>query len=207
MKFEDYLKGNKEELNHAVDKNKLWSRIDEKVASPVKSNISFWKLAFVASLIFIGLCIFYLIPKENTNVIEELDQHIALKREMKQLFQQEKTSSRIRAVSLSEDLMNLDEEVIITLVDRMRFDESPNVQLAAMRALESRMDVEIVRVAMIETLAEAKDSYVQIKLINMLSKEKEKRVLPYLDSIIEEEGSKSILSDPAERGIQLLKGI
>lgn len=208
MKFEEYIRNNREKLQPPIDKATIWDRISNEI--PPAGNGINYKLLFVGSAILIvALCsiLFYSSRTIGKHVDETNQEIIALKSEINTLINKEETSSRILAVSMSEDIASNDQEIIATLINSMINDSSPNVQLAAVRALEKHTNDEAVRIAMIETLGNTTDAYLQIKLIDILSLQNEQRLLPYLDSIINNDNRKSIVLDRAAKSKKMLKEI
>lgn len=208
MKFEEYIRNNREKLQPPIDKEAIWDRISNEI--PPAGNGINYKLLFAGSAILIvALCsiLFYSSRTIGKHVDETNQEIIALKSEINTLINKEETSSRILAVSMSEDIASNDQEIIATLINSMINDSSPNVQLAAVRALEKHTNDEAVRIAMIETLGNTTDAYLQIKLIDILSLQNEQRLLPYLDSIIKNDNRKSIVLDRAAKSKKMLKEI
>lgn len=210
MKFEDYIKDNKEKLQPKINKEALWSRISNELPpANYKSNyrIHFFVYLFLFVFIILPTSItLYYGKKNSSKPVESTNKKlIAQKLEINELIRKEETSSRILAVSMSQDIESNDREIVATLIQCMLNDPSPNVQLAAIRALEQHLEIDAVRVAMIEALGKTNDSYLQIKLIDLLSNHKEKRLLPYLDSIISNYSERSIVLDRAERSKKILK--
>lgn len=209
MEFEEYLSINKDKLQPKINKEAMWDQISNKLPPPKAPSYINQIIIFGFLIVVAALVLTLYIGRQNkaTQINDNNKELIALKSEIKSLLNNVRTSSRIRAVNLSQDAENIDQEIIATLIDRMTNDSSPNVQLAAIRALENHLSLETVRVAMIETLTKTQDSYIQIKLINMLSQYKEQRLLPFLDSIIGADNKKSIVLEQAEKGKKILKEI
>jgi len=207
MKFEEYLQSNKEHLNHETDSDRMWNKINKDLSekSPSTSNFGWIVLGFIVLLI-IGFGL-YSISTNKAKIDTTETELFVLKENMNNLIAENKTSSRIRAVSMSNQAAIIDNDIINVLVDRLKNDESSNVQLAAIRALESHIQNENVRIAMIETLATTQDNYLQIKIIDLLTQHKEKRLLPILDSITTKYNENSIVIDPAKRAGKILKEI
>lgn len=205
MNIEEYLQNNKDKLTHHADSDKIWGSVYRKLQHKESKNANKMAIFLVLCLLLLfGLFIFTRM-QQNKEIKDTKKELFALKNSINNLIQTGKTSSRLKAVNMSSEAVNADYEIISILIDRMRNDRSPNVQLAATRALEKHMNTDDVRIAMIETLSKAEDTYLQLKLIDLLSQHKEKRLLPYLDSIIRSNEAKSIITAPAKRAGKILK--
>lgn len=208
MKFEEYIKANKEKLQPKVNKDAIWDQISNELPPKKESNNSKYLLMGLgAALLIICLSLYGLNQKNDTQNEQTKRELIALKSEIHSLINTEKTSSKIRAVNLSQDAEIIDQEIIATLIDRLVNDKSSNVQIAAARALEQHIHLESVRIAMIDMLSKTSDPYLQIKLIDMLAMNKENRILPFLDSITSTNNKKSIVLDKAEKSKKVLREI
>lgn len=209
MKFEEHIKGNKKTLGHsAPNKGEMWDNIESQIPQQKPRFSSKWIVSMAASFLIIGMIyLFAYQVKKDQKLDDTQNELIALKQKINGLMSQRTTSSRILAVSMTEEAGINDLDIINTLIDRMCHDESTNVRIAAIRALEPHTENEIVRVAMIEELANSKNQYIQINLMNILSDANDKRVEPYLDSIIDKAPDQSILYNEAFDNKAILKEI
>lgn len=105
------------------------------------------------------------------------------------------------AVSFSGNELSLDDDVVDALVKTMNEDKNTNVRLAALDAL-SKFDQEPkVRRALVASLAKQNDPIVQIALIQLMVRLKEKGVLKDLRRITEDAESIKPVKDEAYSGI------
>jgi len=146
-------------------------------------------LPYAAAVIFLAAG--YVLGSWNPEKegIADLKQDV---QEMKQLvmvsmLKQESASERIQAVNYSQDFSNPSEEVINTLIKTINRDESPNVRIAAINALQRYGDNEVVRMALLNSFSFQQNPAVQISLINVLVDIKEKRALEIFNEIIEDQ--------------------
>ena len=202
MNLKNHLSKNKKELDHLAPTD-LWAMIDKdlKRSKSKPSKIKYGVQLASAAVIFLGL-FFAFDQYQKTNKAKE--EIIALKQTMTTLLNDKSIGHRIKAVSLSENIDKSSTEIANVLIHTMRTDPSKNVKLAAINALGKFTEIENVRIAIIDELSIAKDPYVQIKLINILSGIKEKKAIPTLDKIIEDRTKGTLVKLKAEEGRHII---
>lgn len=125
---------------------------------------------------------------------------LALRTEMKNLLKNESTSVRIKAINMSHTLEETDEEIVLVLIKTMKGDESENVRLAAIDALEKFVHHPKVRTTFLNTLNKENSDFIKIKIINVLAAIKEPSAVRYLDQIIEDKNASRYLKHEANLG-------
>ncbi len=110
-------------------------------------------------------------------------------------------SRRIQGVNVAMTIESADDEVVSALVKTMNKDANTNVRLAALDALSRFQHEPNVRAALIESLDTQQDPVVQIALIQLLVKMKEKGVVDGLERIINDSTSITPVKDEAHTGI------
>ena len=154
--------------------------------------------AAVLLLVTVGILIGLNISKNN-QLNHLSDELIAMKTEMKNLLQNESTAQRIRAVKMSSQFVETDNDLLKVLIKTMNSDKSENVRIAAIDALENFAHEEIVQQAFLKNLEIQKEDFTQIKLIRILAQAKNKNTLPFLDKIItNKKTSKYLRSEATE---------
>jgi len=96
----------------------------------------------------------------------------------------ESPSVRLAAVAQASQLTNTDNEIVDVLVRAMNTDPSTNVRLAALESLSRFYREKYVKKQLIASLQKQKDPLVQIGLIELLTRMREKSILDQLDKII-----------------------
>lgn len=137
------------------------------------------------------------------------DQLVAMQQEIEEtkaqvqsmLGNETSASQRIRGATVAMDLTKADDEVVNVLVRTMNDDPNSNVRLAALDALSKFQDEPSVRKALITSLSTQKDPIVQIALIQLLVRMKEKSVLKDLQHIVDDERNLKAVKDEAYSGI------
>jgi len=120
------------------------------------------------------------------------------------LFESESASKRIQAVAFSMELENPDYKIINALIDEMLHDKLVNVRLASARALERFSEHDIVKDAFIEALKIEENATMQIELIEILSHLKERRAIPKMQELIQDEGTPVFIKDQVKTELQKL---
>lgn len=165
----------------------------------------FYRAAAAVVLVAAGLAGGYWIS-QNQRQQEEL---VALRNEMestKQLMRsmldnQTSASQRLQGVSVALQMTKADDDVVNALVQTMNEDPNSNVRIAAMDALATFDAEPAARQALIASLNTQKDPVVQIALIQLLVRLKEKGVVKKLERMVEDEQNLKAVKDEASNGI------
>ncbi|MEL7159388.1 MAG: HEAT repeat domain-containing protein [Bacteroidota bacterium] len=114
------------------------------------------------------------------------------------LMQDARPSARIKATTVTFDLPQADPMTVRLLGYLLRTDESANVRLAALDALRRFPNDPTTREQLLSAIGENPPEVVRVELINHLVHLKEKRILPYLQEIIETDSLPQPLRDAAQ---------
>lgn len=114
---------------------------------------------------------------------------------------QQSASQRIQGLSVAYEMDTPDDEIVKVLVKTMNEDPNSNVRLAAMEALGKFSSEAGVRSALIQSLSSQKDPVVQIALIQLLVKMKEKGVVKQLEEMTKDASTLKAVKDEAYSGI------
>jgi HEAT repeat protein len=174
--------------------------------TPVRRlNLRNWlpRIAAAIVLLIIGAGIGWQVSRssQQTEQLAKLQAELnETKSVMLQLVQNDRTSSRIKAVNLTLEFGQPDPEIIASLDHLLKTDESPNVRLAAIDALVQFSRAEAARQALVEALPLQDKPVVQIALIHALIQIDDKSALPYLDQLIERDDVMDKVKDEARLG-------
>ncbi len=164
-----------------------------------------YRIAAGFVLLMVGLVIGYKINQSNVEAerLARLEQEIEENRNMMlaMMDNQLSASQRIIGVSVAYEMEKPDDEIVSALVKTMNEDGNTNVRLAALDALGKFSNEEQVRNELIGSLKTQKDPVVQIALIQLLVKMKEKSVLNQLEKITRDAGTLKAVKDEAHAGI------
>jgi HEAT repeat protein len=181
----------------------------EKSAPSAGRQVFFTPIVFRAAaavvLVMLGASIGYYInqynvQKERIAAVEA--ENLRLKQEMLTNMRDPSSASlRMRAVNNATEMSTLDDVVVKALVKTLNEDKNTNVRLAALDALSKFQHEPKVKQELIESLSKQNDPVVQIALIQLMVKMKEKGVLNDLNRIIEDSNTIRPVKDEAYSGI------
>jgi hypothetical protein len=178
---------------------------DQKEAKTIFFSPMIFRAAAAIALVLSGVAIGYWI---NRNQQQEKEMMV-LKQQMEevkstmlaQLNNQESASQRMIGVSVAYEMDKADDEIVNALVKTMNGDGNTNVRLAALDALSKFHNEPQVKKALIKSLASQKDPVVQIALIQLLVKMKEKGVVNDLKRIVDDSKTMKAVKDEAYTGL------
>ncbi len=169
---------------------------------------AFYRAAAAVALLVVGVGIGFWVSKQNdqqqeiSRIKKEME---ATKLMMMSLMDNKQSASqRIQGVNVALTIEAADDEVVKALAKRMNEDPNTNVRLAALDALGKFHGEPAVRKILIEALSKQKDPVVQIALIQILVKLKEKGVVNDLKIIVDDEETMKAVKDEAYSGIMEL---
>lgn len=163
------------------------------------------RIAAGFSLLVVGVFSGWLIGNQDTD-----NQDVAALRqdinEMKNLvtlsqLRKESASDRIMATYEFKKLDSANDEILDALINTFNNDDNANVKNAAAEALFKFGNHDKVRKAFINGMTNQKDPLLQIKLIDMLVRLDEKRALPKLQEMMQEESQMKVVKQKAAQGI------
>lgn len=167
-----------------------------------------YRVAAAVALLVLGGGIGFWISKQNdqqladAQKLKEIEEQVRITRKMMALLTNDQSASqRIQGVNVAVGMEKAGDEVVQALVKTMNEDPNSNVRLAALDALSKFLDEPTVRKALISSLPKQKDPVVQISLIQLLVKMKEKSVVNDLQKIVDDEGTIQAVKDEAYSGI------
>jgi len=164
-----------------------------------------FRIAAAVALVLSGVAIGYWVNKNQ----QHENEMALLRREMEATKQimlammdnQQSASKRIQGVNVALTISIADDDVVKALVKTMNEDGNTNVRMAALDALSRFQHEPAVRTALIRSLDTQEDPVVQIALIQLLVKMKEKGVVNDLERIINDSTSIKPVKDEAHTGI------
>lgn len=168
-----------------------------------------YRVAAAVALLILGGGIGFWISKqheqqlaENDRLTKALEEQVKITQQMLAMLQNDQSASqRIQGVNVAISIGKADDEIVAALVKAMNEDPNSNVRLAALDALSKFSDDAAVRKALVTSLPKQKDPVVQISLIQLLVKMKEKGVVNDLRKIVDDEKTMQAVKDEAYSGI------
>ena len=194
-RFAAMLAGEMSALEGAVTRHSVAS-LNGKRASGARVRSLVWKVAGVAA----AVALIFLAGRVSVNSsVSDLDRALAANRTlMLELMKDERTSARIRATTVTLTLPETDPVTTANLGYLLRNDENANVRLAALDALRRFPRDPGVRAELLAAMDESPPDVVRFELIETLVRMGEKRILPYLEDIIDADSLPQPMRDAAE---------
>lgn len=168
----------------------------------------FYRAAAGIALLIAGVAVGYWLNASNQreNELAALKQEMAETKSMMMAMLQNdlSASKRMQGVNVAFEMKEADDDILKALAHAMENDPNTNVRLAALEALSKFINEARVKKILVSSISVQKDPVVQIALIQLLVKIKEKGVVQDLEKIIENEESIQAVKDEAYTGILTL---
>ncbi|WP_299243690.1 HEAT repeat domain-containing protein [uncultured Aquimarina sp.] len=184
---------------------------DSKIVSLRKNSKNSWKtvLQIAATIALIVSAYLYGKQENNASFSQEMaileKEKVQLKQEVTiSLIENESASKRLQAVNYAEAFEKPGNEILKALINKMFYDDHINVRLAAAEALTKFSDSEMVRKALINALETEQDPGMQIELIQILVSIQEKRAVPSMEKLLQNEETPSYVKDQVTIGLPSL---
>ncbi|MFY7912994.1 MAG: HEAT repeat domain-containing protein [Emticicia sp.] len=120
------------------------------------------------------------------------------------MLKKESPSERIQAVNYSYDLQQPDEQVLKALIYTLDYDRNVNVRIAAADAIGRFGNNTNVRDALVKSLLKQQEPTLQISIIDILTKYNERKALPALRLLAEDNSTSEFVRQKAEESTKLL---
>ncbi|MEO0731627.1 MAG: zf-HC2 domain-containing protein [Bacteroidota bacterium] len=164
----------------------------------------YWKIAAMIALaigsFWAGLATQQQTVKEELAFLEreyhQLNKLVALS-----LLQDQSASKRLQAMNYADAIPEADAEIIAVLIQKMESDKHTNVRLAAANALARFADNNLVVEALIEALRSERKEIMQVELIQILVKAREKRAVPVLRQLLKKEEVPPLVKEQINAGL------
>ncbi len=199
VNFEEMLQKEKETLS------------DSKIVSLQKNTKNSWRTILqIAATIALILSAYYLGKQQNNQSISQEiavleKEKVQLKQEVTiSLIENKSASKRLQAVNYAEEFEKPGNEILKALINKMFYDDQINVRLAAAEALTKFSDLEMVRKALVHALEIEQDPGMQIELIQILVSIEEKRAVPSMEKLLQNEETPNYVKDQVTIGLPSL---
>ncbi len=191
----------------------FYKMLEEQIGEQPKNAISFqwWQIAAAVALLVMSFFAGRMTLNESGQVsdnkeIARLQQDVSEMKElvMLSMIDNERASERIQAVKYITEVPAPNEKLLNSLVKTLNTDPSPNVRLAAARALQRFSNSQVVRSELVKSMELQKDPIVQIELINIMVQLEEKSAIRQLKKWSESADTENIVKKQAKVGIDIL---
>ncbi len=187
-------------------------------ASAQRSGVAFrvpewlavnWRMGLTFSLVgvFVGFILFRN-PAQQSEISALTSEVSSMKKMMMlTLIEQPGAQQRIKAVSMAQEFVEVDEKVIQVLGNTLQQDENVNVRLAAIDALMSYWDNATAREVMVESIAFQSSPIVQSSIADAMLSLREKQAIPEFEKMMSEDEINIAVKPKIESTIDQLKSI
>lgn len=196
------------------------SEKNKKPANPLQSLVTFLQnnlfynpvqsFAYSLALVIIGLGFGFWISSGNSSTSNiEIAQLSAELKDMREtmlftLLEKESISDRLKAVSLTQDMEEVSENVATALLTTLNQDENINVRLAAIEALYPYANNPTVREGLIKSIAQQDSPLVQTALAEVMVALQEKRSVNALKELLQKEQTPQEIKAKIQESIEVL---
>ena len=184
--------------------NGIWQQIRQLWNRPPRLN-----LAYVLLFVLSGWAVGWMLNKERnpqTSEIAVLSNELQQMREtmMLSMLEKESTSDRLKAVSLTQKMEGVNENVATALLQTLNRDENTNVRLAALDALVPYANNPTVREGLIKSIAAQESPLVQLALAEVMVSLQEKRSVQPLKELLEQRQMPEEIKEKIQNSIEVL---
>lgn len=183
----------------------LSQEVERFESKQVKMFPTFYRIAAgIIMLMIVGITAYWVRKDmQNQERLAEMERELEESKQMmrKLLDNEYSASQRMQGVSVAYEINMADEEIVGILVKTLNSDPNTNVRLAALDALSKFTSEEKVRKSLIESLSTQKDPVIQIALIQLMVKMKEKTVIRQLEKMTKDSKTMKAVKDEAYSGI------
>ena len=165
------------------------------------STPSFAQLAMSIVLVGFGVFMGTLISGSETKELVSLSEELKSMKEvmMLTLLENESPSDRLKAVSLTNNMVDVQQPVIDALFRTLNEDENDNVRMATIDALASYVQLPSVRAGLVASISKQHSEMVQLALAELMVAIQEKSAVKPLQDFLNQdhldEGVKQVLEE------------
>lgn len=162
------------------------------------------KLSYALMMLCIGLSVGLYLNKKNNGEMARMSSEVS---EMKQmmvlsLIENPSASERMRAVSMTNDIRHVDNNVIEALLSTLNHDPNDNVRLMTLEALTELADNPKVREGLVHSIVSQTSPIMQSAMADVMLRLQEKKSVKPLQKILKRDDLNSTVKDKVEQTIQ-----
>lgn len=162
------------------------------------------KLSYALVLLCMGLGTGLYLNRKNHGEIARMSAEVS---EMKQmmvlsLIENPSATERIRAVSMTNEIRNVDDSVIEALLSTLNHDPNDNVRLMTLEALTELADNPKVREGLVQSIVSQTSPIMQSAMADVMLKLQEKKSVKPLQKMLKRDDLNSTVKDKVEETIQ-----
>ena len=170
-----------------------------------------FRLGYSLVLLSVGIAAGYWLNRPRTPIValqqQQIDTLSTQVQEMRQmmllsLLENPAASERLRAVSYTEEINQVDEKVVDALLTTLNNDANVNVRLVTLEALAKLADNPSVREGLVQSIARQDSPMVQSALADIMVKLQEKRSIKPLRQLLHDDKLNHLVKGKIEQSIK-----
>ncbi|GAB2586251.1 HEAT repeat domain-containing protein [Spirosoma areae] len=172
---------------------------------------SAFRLAYSFALLSVGIAVGYWFQRSSTPVVayqqQQIDTLSTQVQEMRQmmllsLLENPAASERLRAVSYTEDISQVNEQVVDALLTTLNNDPNVNVRLVTLEALAKLADNPNVREGLVQSITRQESPLVQSALADVMVNLQEKKSIKPLRQLLRDDKLNHLVKGKIEQSIR-----
>jgi len=120
------------------------------------------------------------------------------------MLEQPSAMQRMKAISFADNFDNVDDKILNAFLITLNNDPNPNVRLSALDALSKYSDNKLVRDGLIKSISVQESPLVQVGLIDLMLKLKEKASIKEFNRLLQNKDLNYSVRNKAKETIRLL---
>jgi len=180
----------------------------EKLSSQLKAFFSpkpvlNWAYSLILALLF-GIGGYFIGRNPNQEKIEQLSSEVQDMKQMMMLSMLENpmATERLKAVSYTQDLKTVDDQVVDALLATLNNDENDNVRIVTVEALVELAHNSRVREGLVLSLMHQDSPLVQVALADAMVKLQEKRSIKQFKKLLQKEDLNDLVKNKIKQSIK-----
>lgn len=169
------------------------------------------RLAYSLALLMVGVAVGYWFRNSGTATVatqqQQIDTLSTQVQDMRQmmmlsLLENPSASERLRAVSYTEAIPDVDDKVVEALLTTLNNDDNVNVRLVTLEALAKLADNATVREGLVQSIARQESPLVQSALADVMVRLQEKRSIKPLRQLLHDDNLNHLVKGKIEQSIK-----
>lgn len=208
IRFQAMLATYKETV--ATEQDSLFDRTVAQLRQFLVSDNPAFRLVYSLMLLSIGIAAGYWLNRSGTPAVayqQQIDTLSTQVQEMRQmmmlsLLENPAASERLRAVSYTDEIHQVDDKVVDALLTTLNNDANVNVRLVTLEALSKLADKANVREGLVQSITRQESPLVQSALADVMVKLQEKRSIKPLRQLLRDDNLNHLVKGKIEQSIR-----
>lgn len=180
-------------------------KANETVKESSKFNSTYFKVAAVAIVFFLGWFSSLILNREDSYRIEQLKNQLDQNNKLLvlSLIQQSSSSDRLQAANVSYSIDAIDNQIISALVNALLHDDDPNVRMKCAEALAVHIKPDSLNNIFSHALNFQEDPFMQLMLINYLSSNSNPELVKVISDFLKSGKADEFVSSEVKKTLKL----